>query len=446
MNPTRWFSLRRRLTGLMLGGIAAFWLVTLVFSYFDAHHEVDELFDAQLAQAAHSLLAVAGQGEGESAQPKDIAHRYQQRLMFQIWRGDGSLALRSPNAPSSALTPVEGFSEIDDASGHWRYYSEWDGTRRYQVQVAENHAVRDDHIRNIALRLLVPAAFGLPLLGVWAWIATRRGLSPLDAVASQIGARDPKRLQPVAPEAAPEEIRPLLDALNGLFDRVEHALDTERRFTADAAHELRTPLAALAVQARVALHAQSEGERRRAVEQFASGTARAARLVDQLLTLARLDPDQPVPAERVRLDRLAEEACAAHGSEALAKNIDLGLEATPAEVRGSPDLLRILLRNLIDNAIRYTPPGGRVTVSVDSRGEEVRLRIVDNGIGIPPAERERVFHRFHRLAGQDTEGSGLGLSIVGRIAELHRAEIALGEGEDGRGLEVAVVFPGNPQD
>ncbi|MBL8491454.1 MAG: sensor histidine kinase N-terminal domain-containing protein [Rhodocyclaceae bacterium] len=438
---TRWFSLRQRLLAMLLGGMAACWLVTLAWSFADAHHEIDELFDAQLAQTAQALLAISRRhGDHEIESLEGRLHPYQRSLAFQIWHRDGELLLRSPNAPTGPLAQADGFSETDGPAGHWRLYTQWDEKRRHQVQVAERHDARDELTGQIALRLLMPALLGLPLLGAWAWLATRQGLAPLDAVARQIAAREPDRLHPLEPSEAPEEIRPLVDSLNALFGRVEQALEAERRFTADAAHELRTPLAALAAQAQVAWRARDEAERRHAMELLEAGTTRAARLVDQLLTLARLDPQQARIREgRVALDRLAEEVCAAAGSLAVERQTTLELDAEPATVAGNPDMLRILLRNLVDNALRYTPGGGNVQVRVHPTPGGARLEITDNGPGIPQAERDAVFRRFHRLAGQETEGSGLGLSIVARIAELHGARVALDDGAGG-GLRVRVEF------
>jgi two-component system, OmpR family, sensor histidine kinase QseC len=353
---THWFSLRRRLLMLLLGGVSACWLATVVWSYIDVHHEIDEMFEVE------------------------------------------------------------------------------------HVQAPENDEERHELINRIAWRLIAPALFGLPLLGAWVWLAIWRGLKPLDAVADDIAARDAQRLHALTPESAPREIRPLVEAINKLFGRVDQALEAERRFTADAAHELRTPLAALAAQAQVILRARDDAERSHAIEQLIASSRRATRLVDQLLTLARLDPENAAAAETVRLDRLAEEICAAHGVGAVEKNVALELSAVPAMVNGNADMLRILLRNLVDNAIRYTPGGGKVTVAV-APGV---LSVTDTGPGIPATERERVFDRFHRLAGQDTEGSGLGLSIVARIAERDGATLSLAEGEGGAGLRVTVRFSAPP--
>jgi two-component system sensor histidine kinase QseC len=441
-DTTAWFSLRRRLLILLLGGVTVCWLGTLVWSYVDTHHEIDELLDGQLVLEAQTLLALAGHEADEMLDLGETDHRSQKRLRFQIWTDAGQLVLHSPDTPRAPLASADGFSEGTDAEGkhrYWRYYGQWNEDRTLHVLVGENLHDRDDLIGKIAWRLLLPAMLGLPLLGAWVWLATRRGLRPLNVVAELIAAREPQHLEPLEPETAPEEIRPLIESINHLFARVEHTLESERRFTADAAHELRTPLAALAAQVQVALRARDHDERRHAFDQLIASSRRASRLVDQLLTLAKLDPADGVPSGAVSLDGLAEEICAMHGTLALEKNITLELDAVPTSVSGNCDMLRILMRNLVDNAIRYTPPGGRVAVAVAN----CTLSITDSGPGIPVSERERVFDRFHRLAGQDTEGSGLGLSIVTRIAERHRARVELGEGDQGTGLRVTVTFPFN---
>ena len=441
---TIWFSLRRRLLGLLLGGVAIAWLVTMVFSYIDAHHEVDELFDAQLAQAAQTLLALAGHDEGDDIEELgDIAHKYQRRLRFQIWSSDGKLLMRSKNAPETALTATNGFSETSDRDeGHWRHFSQWNHEHSLQVQVSENHHIRDDLIGHIAWRLLFPALFGLPLIGLWVWLATRQGLSSLDGIARQIASREAQQLQPLNPASAPEEIRTMLEAINGLFRRVAETLDAERRFTADAAHELRTPLAALQAQLQVALRARDDNERERSLTQLQHGLTRASHLVDQMLQLARLDPESGLPdSQTVDLSRLAEDVCAELGTAILDKNLDFDLQASAGcTITGQPDWLRVLMRNLVDNAIRYTPPGGKIIVSLSQMQNGCRFTVCDNGPGIPLAERDAVLRRFHRLNHQDQPGSGLGLSIVSRIAELHGAQIELGDGDAVNGLSISVSF------
>jgi two-component system sensor histidine kinase QseC len=338
---------------------------------------------------------------------------------------------------------AEGYSETNDSDGRWRHFSQWNDDHSLQVQVSESHRVRDELIGQIAWRLLVPALFGLPIIGVWVWLVTRQGFTSLDGIAKQIASRDPQQLHAVTPAAAPKEIKPLLDALNGLFQRVEHTLEAERRFTADAAHELRTPLAALLAQVQVALRARDAEERDRSLDQLQSGLTRASHLVDQMLQLARLDPESGLPdPQPVDLGLLAESVCADIGPQILAKNLDFDLAAAPAcIVTGQADWLRVLIRNLVDNAVRYTPDGGVVRVSVSQDDGGCRFTVSDNGPGIPPEARELVLRRFHRLDQGKQPGSGLGLAIVARIAELHRADFQLGQSDITKGLIVAVQFP-----
>ncbi len=441
---TAWFSLRRRLLGLLLGGVAVGWLVMMVFSALDAHHEVDELFDAQLAQSAQTLLALADHEADEPIESLDEAvHKYQRRLRFQIWHADGRLLMRSNNAPETPLTVKAGFSETDGEDGHWRHFSLWNHEHSLQVQVSENHDIRDELIAQIAWRLLLPALFGLPLIGLWVWIATRRGLSSLDVIAQQIARRDPQQLQALTPESAPEEIRSMLEALNQLFARVEQTLEAERRFTADAAHELRTPLAALQAQLQVALRARDEGERAQSLAQLQRGLSRAAHLVDQMLQLARLDPESGLPAATtVDLAKLAESVCADLGPLILGKNLDFDLAAQAGcLISGQAEWLGVLLRNLLDNAIRYTPENGQVQVAVERHGSVCRLSVSDSGPGIPASERAEVLQRFHRLHQGSEPGSGLGLAIAARIAELHGARLCLTDAKNTVGLLIYLEFP-----
>ena len=439
---TAWFSLRYRLLGLLLGGVAAAWLVTMIFSFADTHHEVDELFDAQLAQAAQILLALAAHDLDHDVQDfGDIAHKYQRHMRFQIWRADGLLLMRSSSAPETPLTSENGFSETRSAEGRWRHFSRWNSDHSLQVQVSESHHIRDELIGHIAWRLLAPALLGLPLIGIWVWLATRHGLASLGGIARQIASRDPKQLQALSPPSAPEEIRPMLEALNDLFRRVETTLEGERRFTADAAHELRTPLAALQAQLQVAMRSRDDAEREQSLQQLQTGLSRASHLVGQMLELARLDPESALPdPQPVDLGPLAEAVCAELGTLILDKNLDFDFAAAPGcIVNGQSEWLRVLIRNLIDNAIRYTPTGGRIRVAIEREGAVCQLCISDSGPGIPAEEREAVLRRFHRLNHSEQPGSGLGLAIVTRIAELHGAQLDLTEASPS-GLRVCVTM------
>lgn len=266
-------------------------------------------------------------------------------------------------------------------------------------------------------------------------------MAPLRQIALAVARRSPENLKPMT-EPAPAETRVLVDSLNKLFLRLEKTLEREKQFTADAAHELRTPLSGLKTQAQVALGARDAAERDHALRQLNEGVDRAAHLVQQLLTLARLEPSAATQESTpVNLADLAKQVCGELAPAAVAKMIDLSfLGEVSVLINGNQELLRVLFRNLIDNAIRYTPERGVIEVVVGQRAAGAEVTVTDSGPGIPQEERERVFDRFYRILGNKASGSGLGLSIVRRIVELHGGDIVLGEGRQGKGLRVVVRF------
>jgi signal transduction histidine kinase len=306
----------------------------------------------------------------------------------------------------------------------------------------EAREAREEIAEALGKALVWPLATALPALALAIWLGVGSGLRPLRELRAQLARRGAGDLAPLDDKRTPQEIEPLVAELNRLFGRIGEALQRERRLTADAAHELRTPLAVLSTQAQVARGASDEAARNEALDALVAGAGRAARLIEQMLTLARLESGQPVEhAQRVALAELAREVLADAAPRAVDKNIEVSLEAAgPAQVHGHPDLLAILLRNLVDNAVRYTPSGGRVLVTVSEEPGNAFVTVADNGPGVPPAEVHRLGERFHRLAAPGESGSGLGLSIVLRIAELHRARVSFASGLDGRGLAVSVRF------
>jgi two-component system OmpR family sensor kinase len=281
------------------------------------------------------------------------------------------------------------------------------------------------------------------MLVVW-WVVSG-SLEPVARVRKQVASRQADDLSPVSEAGLPDEVRPLVQELNLLFGRVRTAFDAQQHFVADAAHELRTPLAALKLQVQSLERSDSPEAKRVAVGRLTAGIERATRLVEQLLVLARQEASMAggAPRQPVDIGGLARRAVADLAGVAQAKGIDLGVQrADAAEVEGQPDALMILLRNLVDNAIKYTPQGGTVDVSVVAEENHgVRVTVEDSGPGIPPAERERVFDRFYRVPGSDAAGSGLGLAIIKSIAERHDATLALGESKRLGGLEATVTFP-----
>ena len=437
-------SIKRRLLVTLLATILLAWFATLLLSYRDTRHELDELLDAHLAQSASLLITQVGHEvddiEDEHAPP---LHRYSRKVAFQIWENGKRLLLHSAGAPNVPLsTQREGFSDSEIAGEQWRVFSAWDDRHRFLVQVGERREARDKLVVTIAKHLLQPLLITLPLLGLLIWIGVARGLRPLQALGRQVAARRPDNLAALEVATAPVEVVPLVEGLNLLFARVRVSLESERRFTADAAHELRTPLAAIKTQAQVARAATAEAERRHALDNVLVGCDRAAHLVEQLLTLARLEPESLKLHERCVLQTLAVTAVAELAPTAIDKDIDLQLaEGDAAQVRGEPALLAILLRNLIDNAIRYSPRHSVVRVAVASTSDGAELTVIDQGPGIPVESRALVWERFYRVLGTGETGSGLGLSIAKRIADLHGATVALSDGDAVQGLRVSVVFP-----
>jgi len=437
-------SLRNRLLAVVLAGVAVAWIGVAAFAFRDARHEVDELLDGYLAQSAVLLVAQAGEGLGElDLEHAPQLHRYARRVAFQVWERGQVLRLHSANAPDRRLSPKdEGFDDVEIAGARWRVFSSYDAHHGILVQVGEVRRARDAIAVAVARGLAVPLVVALPVLGVLVWIAVSFGLAPLGAIGRAVSRRDPADVKPLAIASPPREVAPLVSGLNALFARVRASLVHERRFTADAAHELRTPIAALRAQAEVALGAGDAAERRRALEGVIAGCDRAAHLVDQLLTLARLDPAQDARRTgSADIAGIAREVASTHVQAAIDRGLELSVDApASAIVAAEPALLEILLRNLVDNAVRYSAGRGREVRIVVEDGAAPFLRVIDDGPGIAPQERARLGERFHRLEGTVESGSGLGLSIVRRIAEIYGATVAFDNSPGGRGLCVTVRF------
>jgi signal transduction histidine kinase len=360
------------------------------------------------------------------------------RFISQIWSPDGKLLYASVDGVGPPLqTP--GFHDVVWSGEAWRVYTLVDDEEI--VQVAKTSSDRASGFAEMAPWLLVPTGLLVLVLTGLIHAAVSRALAPLDMLGRDIHRRDEKDLHPVPIQGLPEELAPLAQALNQLLERVGGLLTRQRQVLADAAHELNTPLAAVKLQAQLARRAD-DGHRTAALDELDKGIERSTHLVAQLLQMARLERDvhqrHPVP---VRCDQLAAEVIAAFSARADARQVDLGLEASDAAtVCMDPEDVRVLLNNLVDNALRHTPAGSRVDIQVRQEARGVMLTVNDNGPGIAPAERARVLQRFVRLPSQDTAGSGLGLAIVAQIAEHNGGRIELADSPGG-GLSVAVHLP-----
>lgn len=444
MDSGRAYSLKQRLSLGVLAVVAAVWLATAAYSYWDARHEVNEILDAHLAQSASLIVAQVGHDLEEI----DLEHapktdKRARRVAFQIWERGTVLRLHSADASSSRLSRrEEGYSNATIDGKRWRVFSTWDAKRRFLVQIAERDEARREIAAGIATNLLLPLLFALPILALFVWLSIGRAVLPLNRLGRDAETRRADDLRPFAPEGAPREVVPLVRSLNRLFERVGRLIENERRFTADAAHELRTPLAALKTQAQVAKGASDDAARQHALDGVIEGCDRATRLVEQLLTLARLEPDAARPSGKCELVGLAREVIAELAPFALARDVDIELRRSePVSVEGNRELLSVLLRNLVDNAVRYSQHGSSVKVDVLMAGERATVSVTDEGPGVAPEERARLGERFYRVLGTGESGSGLGLSIVRRIAELHSARPRFEEGDNGKGLRVIVEFP-----
>ena len=433
-------SLRARLLGSLLAGVlfigaAGGWVV-----YRNALAEADAFFDYHLRQTA---LILRDEPVEYLLAPQLPPTNASYDFVVQVWSLDGvRVYLSRPHAVLPDITTL-GFSTVTTPEGRWRVFGVQAVTR--VIQVAQPLSVRERRAAELALQTLKPFALLLPVLALLIWVAVGHALEPLGRLTAQVKARRVDALDALPGEHLPDEVQPLVAALNELLGRLRAALERERAFMADAAHELRTPLTALHLQVGMLTRASSEGEREAAMSTLAAGVQRAIHLVEQMLVLARQEPRADSPRVPVRLDELARGIVAELVPLADAGHIDLGVAAAqPATITGDPDAVRTLLRNLVDNAVRYTPAGGRVDVTAESTPGSARLTVTDDGPGIPPEERTRVFDRFHRRAGTAPPGSGLGLAIVKAIAEAHGATVSLAPGPSGKGLAVTVVFPAQP--
>ncbi|WP_118180992.1 ATP-binding protein [Paraburkholderia phosphatilytica] len=432
-------SIRRQLLfwllAIVLAGVGiAGWLI-----YRQALAEANELFDYQLQEIA---AALPSEPFSQVLGSRDVGD---EGIVLQIWNRNGELMYYShPHAPLAPHAEL-GFSTERTDRGDWRVYGAIVGDN--VVQLSQPLSVRNRLAASVALRTLWPLIVLLPVMGAAVWVVVGRGLSPLRRLTRALDTRHPEALEPLPDARLPFEVRPLVRALNALLERLSAAIETQKAFVADAAHELRTPLAAVQIQAQLVARAQDDCTRRDALTDLQAGVTRATRLAEQLLALARAEPDGRAARGSVDLHGLVEDCVLKYAPLAQQRGVDLGIERSdPATVTGDPEAIRVMLNNLLDNATKYTPSGGRVDVFLQAEDGHAVVSIGDSGPGIPEAERDRVFDRFYRVgegatrARTDVAGSGLGLAIVRRIALQHQATISLGDSPAG-GLLVSVRFP-----
>ena len=432
---------------LVLGVVTIVWLATAALTWLDVRHELDELLDGHLAQAAAILVVQQGQemdGDHDSVDAPSL-HRYAPMVAFQVFH-EGRLSMRSTNAPQAAMAGVDsdfrsGFETVQIEGTAWRVFSTYGAERDVHVYVGEEADSRSHILWAVLRSTLLPMATALPLLALALWWAIHRSVAPMRRLGVTLSRREPMALTPLAMDGAPSEIAPMVDALNSLFARMGNLLESERRFTADASHELRTPIAAIRAQAQVALGETDDALRRHALRNTLEGCDRAIRLVDQLLTLSRLEASSIPVMESIDLAALVRRGVADIAPKAISKGQSLEFDCTdPCQVPGNETLLAVLVRNLVDNAVRYCPTSAKITITLKKRDDgKVILQVEDSGAGLSDDDLRRLGERFFRVPGSDENGSGLGWSIAKRIAIVHHMELIAARSEKLGGLAVTVV-------
>lgn len=434
-------SLRTRLLLLLFAAVLLTACVQAFIAYRTSLDETNEIFDYQMEQMALSLrpgLPVGGlpsngfrEDEGESFE-----------FIVQVSTRDGQKIFQSTPSTELPRVAASGRSTFDARGTTYKLFSLLSGDQL--IQVAQDREARRNLARTLALRTVSPIFVMMALLLLMVWWVVSASLAPVERVRRQVASRQADELKQVSEDGLPAEIFPLVHELNLLFDRVRQAFEAQKNFIADAAHEMRSPLAALKLQVDGLRRATDESSRELAMHRITAGIDRATRLVEQLLMLAR---QQAAPTDMgmkrpVHLSKMLQSIVGDLWESANARQIDMGvIEADDSVIFGHQDALNILVRNLLDNAIKYTPVGGTVNAAVRLVDDHTELSIEDSGPGIPPADRERVFDRFYRVAGAPGNGSGLGLAIVKTIADMHSAALSMGQSSSLGGLQVKVVFP-----
>lgn len=462
-------SIRKFLLINLLLAITITTTLTAIGNYYLDQKDIQEHLDTLMAISALSYQALLGddlhQRHLDKIQktleviPQKIDNYYQERFPhdtppqnylekfnFQVWTNSGKLLLHSPTAPKLPLTAkVNGFSDKILGKQKWRVFTTYNEKAGIRTVLAERYDTRNELGHRIAQDDLYIMLLTFPLSGLLIWIIIGRGLDSLDRVAEEVANRAPTHLEPVNLQEVPEEIKPVIDELNKLFYRLQEGFEREKRFAADAAHELRTPLAALKAQAQVALNTSNVEEKNLALQKLIVSVNRSSHIIQQLLTMSKLVPEASNinDIDAVNLVKITREVLAMLAPSAVEKQIELEFEhdENPPHFSGNLTALSILVRNLVDNAIRYCKENGTVSVQVHAKAQHLILEVQDNGPGIPSELRSRVFERFFRVLGNKSPGSGLGLAIVRQICELHNARIELDAPTEGTGLIVRVYFP-----
>lgn len=464
------YSIRRYLTLNLTFWALVMTLIPALVVYYEAAHEVEEIFDANLAQSSRVLHGVITRQTIHNKQQilnslnlKDAtgpsnSHEYERKLAFQIWDREKRI-INSPFAPITPLSDLtEGFTTIQIEGEQWRTFTLYSASDKWWLVVAEETEVRQELVNEIAQSNIIPIAIFVPLLIILVWFITKRGLSPLNTLSETVKQRHYRNLEKLEDEKAPLEVNELLLELNSLFGRLDDAHQRERRFVGDAAHELRTPLASLLIHAENAIdeslidinlskeiQEQNQAELQTSLYSMKKGISRMTHLVNQLLALSRTEGQvDKSQFENLDVKQICHQAVAFEEDKLAQKQQHLITDITDAELYlvGNLPLIQSLMRNVIDNAIRYTPEQGKIKLScrLDNDKQNIMIKLEDSGPGVEAELRSRITERFYRVVGSGQQGSGLGLSIVDKIVQIHDANWHLDESQWG-GLAITFEFP-----
>lgn len=468
--PKKQYSIRRYLTLNLTFWALVMTLIPALVVYYEAAHEVEEIFDANLAQSSRVLQGVITRQTIHNKQQildslnlndasgPDNSHEYERKLAFQIWDKEKRI-INSPFAPIAKLSDLkEGFTTAEIEGEQWRTFTLYSKSDKWWLVVAEETEVRQELVNEIAQSNIIPIAIFVPLLVILVWFITKRGLAPLNTLSETVKQRHYRNLEKLEDSKAPLEVNELLLELNSLFDRLDDAHQRERRFVGDAAHELRTPLASLLIHAENAIdesiideaqtkdvQQQNQAELQTSLYSMKKGISRMTHLVNQLLSLSRTEGQlDKTQFETLDITQLCHQAVDFEEDKLAQKQQDIIMDVSTdaIEIEGNMPLLQSLLRNVIDNAVRYTPEQGKIKIScqLDRIKKRLIIKVCDSGAGVEKSLRNRIKERFYRVVGSGQQGSGLGLSIVDKIVQIHEGTWHLDESEWG-GLSVVFELP-----
>ncbi len=453
-------SLKKQLLLFLLSSLLIVWGATAFVSYKLMRTETAELFNAELAQSArvlhafvenmlqqHSLNKLWGRKAPDLFDMPILGHKYERKIAFQLRSVKEGVVLRSESAPEYALSLTRnGYSETELDGQLWHVFSISSENGEYVIHVGQRDDIRQQMVNSIASEQGISFLIALPILGVMIWLIVNRTLSPLNQLKRQLARREFSNLQALPAKRLPDELLPVVNQINSLFQQLEQAINNERNFTSDASHELKTPLAGLLTQMQVAQKTEDPAVRNLALQKAQQAVMRMTHMVQQLLTLSRVQHDSAsINKQALNINETLIAVIADMDAVAHAKSIDLELQV-PANlaINANPQLLQILVRNLVDNAIKYSPNGSRVLLQARQVEQQILISVDDSGNGVADDDYQRLTQRFYRCieTAASVEGSGLGLSIAQRIISLHHAEISFSKSELG-GLKALLSFPLN---